>query len=322
MSNKLVYMLPLPSHARQDEVQSINQIVLYLNDHLPEYGYQLTEIKSQADLIAGHAGTPDNETIVDVAHLSGLYPTATAADSSWQWSINARVIETCRHAAAVTVPSAWVGEILQRDMGFSPDVISWGIDTTHWQPSKEHGGYVLWNKTRSDSVCDPAPLVKLAAICPQQLFLTTFLSKDEPNEKAQSHVTPNIKAIGRVPHEEMRQHIRNAACYLATTRETFGLSTIESMASGVPILGYDWAGTADIVTHGVDGYLVQPHDIEGLKKGLEYCIKHRAVLGANARKKAMSFQWDDTARKIAAVYDRVLSVEPRPHLIDSSLYMV
>src|SRR5689334_2941162 len=109
-----VLMFPLPSHARQDATQSINNIVLALQKHLPAYGYELTENPHEADLVAGHAGTPDGKTRVDVAHLSGLYPTAYGGDG-WWWSINSRVIETCRHAKAVTVPSAWVGEILQRD---------------------------------------------------------------------------------------------------------------------------------------------------------------------------------------------------------------
>jgi len=317
-----IYMLPLPSHAREDEVQSINQIVLHLNDHLPAYGYQLTEIKSQADLIAGHAGTPDNETIVDVAHLSGLYPTAYAADSSWQWSINARVIETCRHAAAVTVPSNWVGEILQRDMGFSPDVISWGIDTSQWQPAKEHGSYVLWAKPRSDSVCDPEPMVKLAAICPQQLFLTTFLHKEKPNEQAAAFVTPNIRAIGRVPLNEMRGHVARAQVFMSSTKETFCLGVLEAMACGVPVLAYNDGAVPDIVRHGIEGFIVERGDIEGLKKGLEYCIKHRAILGANGIKRAKEYTWDRCARAIAGVYDRVLADEPRPHVIDESLYVV
>lgn len=315
-----IYMLPLPSHARQDLTQSINQIVLHLEKHLPDYGYELTEIQAHADLIVGHAGTPDNTTIVDVAHIHGLYPSAHNNDNGWWWAINARVIETMRHARAITTPSAWVDELVRRDMGVATDVIGWGIDPDEWTPVDKHGNYVLWGKTRPDSVCDPEPLVKLAAICPQQLFLTTFLSKTEPNEVAAAHVTPNIKATGRVPFEEMKGYVRNALVYLATTRETFGLQTIEAACAGVPILGYDWAGTADIITHGVDGYLVSPHDIDGLKRGLEYCIKHRAILGANARKKAMTYTWQETARKFAAVYDRVLADEPRAHVIPEELY--
>lgn len=321
MANRKVYMLPLPSHARQDSVQSINQIVIELEKYLPDYGYDLTEIRSQAELIAGHAGTPDDKTIVDIAHLSGLYPTAYGG-SGWTWSINARVIETCRHARAVTVPSAWVGEILQRDMGFTPDVIAWGIDTAQWQPATAHKNYVLWAKPRADEVCDPEPLVKLAAICPQQLFLTTFLSKSEPNEVAQARVTPNIKAIGRVPLDEMREHVRHAQVFLSSTKETFCLGVLEALSCGVPVIGYNDGAVPEIVRHGIEGYIVERGDIEGLKRGLEYCIKHRAILGANGIKRAKFYTWDRCAREIAAVYDRVLSEEPRAHVIPEELYKV
>lgn len=317
-----VYMLPTPSQAALDLTQSINTIVVKLSQYLPEYGYRLVETPQDAVLTVGHAGTPDGLTRLDVSHLSGLYPTAHHNETQWHWAINARVIETIRHAKATTVPSHWVAEIIQRDMGFTPDIIGWGIDAQEWNaPTTPHSpSYVLWAKPRADAVCDPSPMVKLAAICPQQLFLTTFIDRVMENKIAQNYVTPNIKAVGRVPFLEMKGYVQNAAVYMSTTKETFGLGVLESLASGVPVIGYNEGAITEIVRHGKEGYLVERDDIQGLKRALEWCLKYRHILSVNCRKRALEFTWQRTAQAFAQVYDRVLSDTPRPHRIADELY--
>jgi glycosyltransferase involved in cell wall biosynthesis len=290
-----IAMYPLPSHAARDTTNSINQIVLKLQKYLPQFGYELTENPDEAVLIVGHAGQCGDQKYVDVAHSHGLYPTGGGQSEHWHWMANQGVIHSLRTAKEITVPSEWVGDIIRRDMNVEPHVIGWAVDPLEWQPQTQHGNYVLWNKTRADAVCDPTPMLELATKAPQQLFLTTF-----------GQGTPNVKTIGRVPFEDMKRHVQNAQVYLATTRETWGIGTVEAMACGIPILGYKWGATADIVRHGIDGILVEPNDIQGLADGLAYCIKHRATLGANARKRALEFTWKQVAQRFAAVYDKAL----------------
>lgn len=291
-----VLMLPKPSEAANDNSNSINQIVLRLQKHLPAFGYELTENEDEADLVAAHAGQ-SGRTDCDVAHAHGLYPTSLPNAANWHWGANRAVVNNLIHAKAITVPSQWVADILRRDMHVDPDVIGWAIEPDEWSPPEQPGDYVLWAKTRTDGVCSPATMLKLAASMPQQRFLATF--GDNP--------TPNVHVVGRQRFEVMQNYVRNAGVYLADTKETFGIMTLEAMACGVPVVGYRWGGTADIVEHGVTGYLVEPGDVDGLRAGVEWCFKHRAVLGANARRVALAYTWDNVARQIAAIYDRVLA---------------
>lgn len=287
-----VFMLPTPEEASNDTTNAINQIVLRLKDHLPKYGVEIVNNRADAALIAGHAGQTDG-TRVDVAHTHGLYPTADATlTDGWHWAANKHVIDNLIGAKLITVPSQWVADILRRDMHVDPLVIGWAIDPAEWEPGTNEG-YVLWNKTRPDGVCNPKPMIELAARAPEQLFLTTF-----------GEGTPNIKAVGRVPFQTMRDMVRRAAVYLATTKETFGIGTLEAMAAGVPVLGFNHGGTADIVQHGVTGFLVSPGDYDGLRAGLDYCLEHREVLGENARRVARGYSWDSVARQFAELYKR------------------
>jgi glycosyltransferase involved in cell wall biosynthesis len=293
---RTVYMMPTPEQALADTTNAIHQIVLKLQKHLPAFGYALVEDAHGADLVVGHAGQGANG-VVDVAHCHGLYPTATGSADGWHWGANRAVISNLIGAKQITVPSEWVADILRRDMHVAPHVVGWAIESEQWQPGSDHQGYVLWNKTRRDQVCDPMPVMNLAAICPEQRFITTF-----------GEGTPNLRTVGRQRYEDMAALIRGAEVYLATTKETFGIGTLEAMACGIPVLGYRWGGTADLVEHGVSGYLVEPGDVDGLREGLGYCKQFRTILGANARAKALTYTWDKVAAQIAAVYD--LALEP------------
>lgn len=291
-----VLMLPTPTQAAQNTTNAIHQIVLKLAQHLPAYGYAVTENPAEADLIAGHAGqTYGQGTKLDVAHCHGLYPTQQFPDMDWHWQANETVIRNLRSARAITVPSQWVADILRRDMHVEPHVIGWAIEPDDWTPADTHRGYVLWNKTRQDKVCDPSPLITLAQQFPDQSFVTTFGSGGK-----------NVTTLGLQSHADMRETVRGAEVYLATTKETFGIGTLEAMASGIPVLGYRWGGTADIVEHGITGYLVHPGDLEGLARGLVYCRQHRAILGANARARALTYTWERVAAQVAKVYDTLL----------------
>lgn len=290
-----VCMLPTVETAQTDDSNAIHQIVIRLSKLLPNYGVQLTPDAGQADLIIGHAGQTAGVHKVDVTHCHGLYPTAQAElVLDWHHAANRQVIENLTRAKRITVPSQWVADILRRDMHVNPDVVGWAVDFPEWQDAADQG-YVLWNKTRSEGICTPKPMQELARLRPNQQFVSTF-----------GDTSGNVRVIGRQPFDKMKGFVKGAAVYLATTKETFGIGTLEAMACGIPILGYRWGGTADLVQHGRTGYLAIPGDVEDLAEGLDYCLKYRDVLGHNARKEASLWTWDTVAEKFAAIYYEVL----------------
>lgn len=293
-------MLPTPAQAEKDTTNSIHQIVLRLRDHLPAHGYELVDNEKQADFVAGHAGQTYSNTQVDIAHIHGLYPTAYPnLIQQWHLAANQGVVNNLIRAKQITAPSQWVADILRRDMHIQPAVVPWAIEFDDWQPG-ENQGYVLWNKTRADGVCDPQPAVDLANKAGSVLFMSTF-----------AHQPPvNMKVIGLQPYQAMRKLIQSAGVYLATTKETFGIGILEAMACEIPVLGYRHGNCPNLVQHGVTGYLVEPGDINGLAQGLDYCIQNRAVLGGNGRRIAQIFNWDNVSRGIAAVYDRLFEDAP------------
>lgn len=80
-------------------------------------------------------------------------------------------------------------------------------------------------------------------------------------DAAAQALCPSV-AIVRVDGRERagRDHAWAAAdvfCSLADNyQETFGLTPVEAMAAGLPVVATDWDGYRDTVRHGVDGFLV------------------------------------------------------------------
>jgi len=308
-----VLMLPQLNKV-QGKPGGIFRVVEGWHSHAAEFGIEyVDESATSYDLLVSHAGTALSTTgeYPDIHANHGLYWSNDYPLAKTHLKTNAKVIDEIRHAKEVTVPSPWVAQVFQRDMRFSPHVIPHGIDWREWLHEEENEGYVLFNKTRPGDACSPQGVTELAHLHPDQLFLTTFATESAP---------PNIRVMGTVPHLEMKRVIQRAGVYLSLARETFGVGTLEAMASGVPVLGWDYGGNRDLVQHGVTGYLAQPENYEQLADGLDYCLRHRKTLGQNAREAVKAWTWRTACEKVHRVYRLALVEDERPMLIEPSLY--
>jgi len=151
-----------------------------------------------------------------------------------------------------------------------------------------------WNKNRKIDVCSPKAVKELAARRPGVRFAATFY----PDTSWPS----NVRVFGVTSHEQMGRIVRRAGTYLSTAKETFGIGILEAMASGVPVLAWRQGGAAELVRHGVSGYLARPGDWDDLERGLDYCQQHRKVLGGNGRELARAYTWERVAEQLVGLY--------------------
>lgn len=294
-----VLMLPHLQRFRSEE-SGIKRVVEAYHKHGPPFGIEFVGEGDRYDLKVSHAGT--NTDNIDVAMLHGLYWTSDYASAAWEWKANSHVISAARQARIITVPSEWVAEVIRRDMRRNPVVVGHGIDAQDWEHDRPMGGYVLWNKNRSGvDVCDPADVGVLAHAYRKTKFVTTFGPKRRRN---------NIEVTGVIPHDQMKLLLQGAAVYLSTTKETFGIGTLEAMAAGVPVLGYANGGNLDLIQHGINGYLAEPRNEEDLIEGLGYCLKHRKTLGDNGKEMVKEFTWEQVMEKVAGVFADALEDKP------------
>lgn len=286
--------------AQVTRTTGIGQVVLAQHKYLPQYGVTITD-NDHADLNLCHIAKPAVWPTLDMVQIHGLYwaDTPHLPFSNWHHKANTSIIDAAREAYRVIAPSNWVAMPFKRDMRIRPAVIPHGIDLAEWQPG-DNQGYVLYNKNRESDVCLSEPVLKLA----EKGFdvVSTFIPKD-----ARPPIPNNLRLTGMLDFEDMKPLIRNAGIYLATTMETFGIGTLEAMAAGVPVLGFRWGGTEDIIEHLVTGYLVEPNDYQGLAEGARYIQKHRAAMGKAARQAVETrFTWEKVIGLYAQLFETVL----------------
>ncbi|MDL1912393.1 glycosyltransferase family 4 protein [Chloroflexi bacterium CFX6] len=84
--------------------------------------------------------------------------------------------------------------------------------------------------------------------------------------------------------------------------EGFGIVYLEGMGFGLPAIGTTAGAAGEIITHGVDGYLIEPDDAVALAKHLGELVRNRDLLvglSLNAVKRYRSQpRWEETAKNI------------------------
>lgn len=298
-----VCMNPYPVDADNGD-GGVRRVVEALIQYLPEFGWSVTNAPHSADLIANHgAMLLELPGVPMVNHNHGLY-WREYDWPAWGDRINGAATDCMIRANAVTAPSDWVANALTRGMLIKPTRIYHGINPDEWEPIPSQG-FVLWNKAREDAVSNPAAVSELARRLPSIPFVTTLGGEG----------LSNVQHIGRVPYGHMKAVVQRAGVYLATVRETFGIGTLEALASGVPVVGWDFGGQSEIIIQGETGILVPYGDYDMLATALTLVLTDRDRMSNNARQDAIArWQWRDKVAHYAAVYDQVLRDyhQPRP----------
>jgi N-acetyl-alpha-D-glucosaminyl L-malate synthase BshA len=97
---------------------------------------------------------------------------------------------------------------------------------------------------------------------------------------------------------------------LPSDLESFGLAALEAMACEVPVIASNAGGMPEVVTHGLDGYLVEPHDVATAGKfALEILTRsdRGRAMGQQARVSARRhYCSNDVIPQYEAYYQKVL----------------
>jgi len=158
--------------------------------------------------------------------------------------------------------------------------------------------------------------VKLLKRHPDTLLVITG---EGPAEESIKHsinklgITNKVKMIGYLD----RSH-ELIACYkaadifvFASKSETQGLVLLEAMACGIPIITTPNTAGPDIITDGVEGFIIPIRDVEALKDKLEWCYSHPqelAEMGRAARRKAEELNWGLYRQRLANKVQSLLSI--------------
>ncbi|MEU4568763.1 glycosyltransferase [Micromonospora sp. NPDC023956] len=123
-------------------------------------------------------------------------------------------------------------------------------------------------------------------------------------------VADRVRLVGAVPRAEMGRWYRSADVLVAAPwYEPFGLTPLEGMACGVPVVGTAVGGIVDTVVDGITGDLVPPRDPDALGTAVRRLLADRdrrfAYATAALDRARHRYSWTRTAAHLAEVYAAV-----------------
>jgi L-malate glycosyltransferase len=97
---------------------------------------------------------------------------------------------------------------------------------------------------------------------------------------------------------------------LLSKSEGFGLSALEALSCGVPVIGTNAGGLKEVIEKGKSGYIFNPDDIDSISEAAVKILKNEEIrrkMSAEARKRARFFDSRIIVPQYLEYYEKVLS---------------
>jgi glycosyltransferase involved in cell wall biosynthesis len=130
-----------------------------------------------------------------------------------------------------------------------------------------------------------------------------------------------VDFVGAIPQKDVHERLTNAAVLVNPSySESFGMTVVEAMACGIPVVATRVGGMQETVVHGETGLFVDRNDPAALAEAINQLLSDstwRRALGRAGRERVLaSFSWDRIAERTMDRY-RALT-EPAGHAEVSS----
>jgi phosphatidylinositol alpha 1,6-mannosyltransferase len=224
-----------------------------------------------------------------------------------------------RGCDAVVAPSESAAQIML-DQGMADKIGIWtrGIDTNIFNPA---GRNLEWRRSRG--IGDQQVVIgflgrlvmeKGLDIVAQTLVRLrrsnvphrTLVIGDGPARGWFEEHIPDAIFCGHMQGEELGCAVASAdILFNPSVTESFGNVTLEAMACGLPVVAARSTGSANLVSDGTTGLLVEPGAIDGFETALQFYVEDagaRQAHGRAALKASMAYDWDQVNEAMVRTY--------------------
>lgn len=116
----------------------------------------------------------------------------------------------------------------------------------------------------------PYKKIDLVIVAFNQLKLPLKVMGTGPEEsKLKAIANKNIEFLGFISDQERAKYYRRAQAFIFPGEEDLGLTPLESMASGRPVIGYGVGGASETIISGRTGELFRPQSVAALVKTIK-----------------------------------------------------
>ncbi|WP_322354223.1 glycosyltransferase [Paratractidigestivibacter sp.] len=134
-------------------------------------------------------------------------------------------------------------------------------------------------------------------------------SGGEEEAKLRAMAGPMVEFVGRVSDEQLLDYCAHAKAFLFPGVEDFGLTPLEAMAGGTPVLAYGEGGALETVVDGETGMFFHEQSADSLARCIQE-FEGRSFSAAACRARAEQFSTDAFKTRIKAFCDNALA-KPR-----------
>jgi glycosyltransferase involved in cell wall biosynthesis len=197
--------------------------------------------------------------------------------------------------------SRLVAQRIERYWRREAEVIPPPVDTEYFTPGGERGGHLLMV-----AALVPYKRVEVGIAVARELGLPLHIVGEGPLRRTLSwHASGDVRFLGRVSRERLRDEYRGARLLLVPNVEDFGMVTVEALACGTPVVGLQRSGTADVVVSGEHGELTADGSVAALVAACRSVLSRRFDAVA-LRTRAESFSRPRFRRRFGYLLERVL----------------
>lgn len=130
--------------------------------------------------------------------------------------------------------------------------------------------------------------------CSQLSLDLKVIGKGPDHKRLKSMAGPTIQFLTTVSDAEMVTHLKSARAFLFPGLDDFGISPVEAMASGTPVIAYKAGGALDYVINGETGLFFDEQTVESLASSLakfnSISFDHQQIIKKAQEFSAQKFQ--------------------------------
>ncbi|MEY3634203.1 MAG: hypothetical protein RLZZ61_613 [Pseudomonadota bacterium] len=228
-----------------------------------------------------------------------------------------------RQCDALVAPSESFAQVLRMQrMNYDIDIWSRGVDRTIFDPNRRD---MAWR--RGLGIDDATPVIGFLGRLVMEKGLDVFSDTidmlkrrkvehqvlvigDGPARQWFETRIPDAKFVGFQTGTDLGRAVASMDMFFnPSVTEAFGNVTLESMASGLPVVAAKATGSQSLVEDKMSGRLITPGAINQFADALQaYCIDEglRAMHGAAGEQRSLDFSWDAINQTVAETYIRLI----------------
>ena len=119
-------------------------------------------------------------------------------------------------------------------------------------------------------------------------------------------LTSNLHLLGRVAPEDVPALLANCDLHVTTSeKETRGLTILEALAAGIPVLAPNSGGVIENIHHGINGLLYTPGDRRDFIRKLKTLVENgslRQTMGDRAEASVKEYGWSRATENLVNIW--------------------